>query len=179
MGGAKPFQQNQTPKVYWIHRSQYHWISNIHDILKYCSKYKLDSGLSHLFTGFWKTHKMQTGLMARTRIAQSLVLAAVLNLNWEIYRCTSQSMREWLCCPHAGCNILDRYKVVPVAALAPASATSTTRKRHHARSWAARMPRKHMHGTRVLNLVLEYGTSTRHACMHARSRVTSESILCF
>ena len=25
-----------------------------------------------------------------------------------------QSMREWLCCPHAGCNILDRYKVVPV-----------------------------------------------------------------
>ena len=36
-----------------------------------------------------------------------------------------------------------------------------------------------MHGTRVLNLVLEYGTSTRHACMHARSRVTSESILCF
>jgi hypothetical protein len=36
-----------------------------------------------------------------------------------------------------------------------------------------------MHGTRVLNLVLEYGTSTRHAYMHARSRVTSESILCF
>ena len=25
-----------------------------------------------------------------------------------------QSMREWLCCSHAGCNILDRYNVVPV-----------------------------------------------------------------
>ena len=22
-----------------------------------------------------------------------------------------QSMREWMCCPHASCNILDRYKV--------------------------------------------------------------------
>jgi hypothetical protein len=33
-GGVKPFQQNQTPEVYWINKSEEHQISTIHDIFK-------------------------------------------------------------------------------------------------------------------------------------------------